>query len=229
MGTTDIYSIATNGTMLIVAGVNGANISRSTDGINWTSSNVGTDNNLEIMFTNGQWVLTKSSTSVYFTSPDGITWTQRASATTRSGSDRSHRFLNGSFYQAASFGSNSFAVSTDGVVWQSQVNQANRTTMPTHAFFGYTGQFASASANTNIRVTANPEGPDAPASLGTVFVLPRAISGSMPNSSAQQYYFSGSMGLAGSTLNTGAGNNQNAIASYDGNGQTGSIAIYRLA
>lgn len=79
--TSDIYGLASNGTLNIAAALNG-DVIRSTDGISWTKINLAASFSA-VEYGNGQFVIVGNNGIIY-TSPDGITWTSRTSGTNNS-------------------------------------------------------------------------------------------------------------------------------------------------
>ena len=77
----DIYGLASNGTLNVAAALNG-DVTRSTDGISWTKINLAASL-FAVEYGNGQFVMVGNQGKV-FTSPDGVSWTSRASGTTNS-------------------------------------------------------------------------------------------------------------------------------------------------
>ncbi len=98
-------------------------IATSTDGINWTqrgsfSHNGG--NRGGVVYGNGLWIVYGNNTSNIFTSPDGITWTVRA--TGFQDAVRGLAYYN-NMWVAGAFGTPTNAYSSNGTTWTSLGNQ----------------------------------------------------------------------------------------------------------
>ena len=112
----------TYGNGLFIAVGSGTNAIRSSDGITWSTSTLPNANWGAITYGNGVFVTLASGSRIAATSPDGINWTQYATALPVSADWWSSvAFGNGVFVAVAASVDNTMVVtSTDGITWTQQ-------------------------------------------------------------------------------------------------------------
>lgn len=130
-----------NGIYIAVPNAN-SYVARSTDGITWANQTTPQSGYYSVVWGNGVWVITRSSTD-YATSTDGITWTARVAPAPLGDVD----FGNGYFMAVISATFKSY-YSTDGVNWTEKL----LTTLDSwnRVFYGNNTWVVSSGASTGV-------------------------------------------------------------------------------
>lgn len=110
-----------NNTFVVIANSQTTNgLATSTDAVTWSYSTApGSSNGGQLTFGNGLFLLSTGSGTTVFTSPNGITWTSRASALQSSASPYGATYGGGFYVVCGLFGT--ISSSTDGVTFTSRL------------------------------------------------------------------------------------------------------------
>ncbi|GEC36467.1 hypothetical protein EME01_05390 [Sinorhizobium meliloti] len=120
IGTANTFTAVAYGAgKFVLVAQNGSNrIRYSTDGVSWTNASPPASLQwMDIIFANNQFVVITSNSSVVMTSPDGVNWTQHATAIPEANNWAGLTYGGGYYVAVARSGTNRVARSADGITW----------------------------------------------------------------------------------------------------------------